>query len=123
MTVMELVTTSWAARKASGVVSPTYLEGWTGESDSFIPETWSCAALWIDFVLPVREEEMSYRSTEIVAPEATVEYVPRTPLGKKLLLLRNRAIRSGMRLLSADEILEEVKRRRGEFEDDEADVY
>ena len=45
--------------------------------------------------------------------------VPRTTLGRKLLDVRNRAIKSGIKLLSADEALEEVRRRRGELEDDE----
>jgi len=42
-------------------------------------------------------------------------FVPRTLLGRKLLSLRNRAIRSGMRLLNVDEVLGEVKRRRVGF--------
>jgi hypothetical protein len=50
------------------------------------------------------------------------EFIPRTELGRRLLALRNKAIASGMRLLSADEILEEVRRRRGESEGDEADL-
>jgi hypothetical protein len=51
------------------------------------------------------------------------EFMPRTDLGKKLLSLRNQAIARGMRLLTEDEVLEEVKRRRGEIEDGEADLY
>jgi hypothetical protein len=74
-------------------------------------------------VLPLRDEDMSYRSTKIIFLEATEAFVPRTPLGKKLLSLRTRASAAGMRLLSADEVLEEVKRRRGELGGDEADVY
>ena len=41
------------------------------------------------------------------------EFVPKTELGKKLYALRMQAIASGMKLLSQDEVLEEVKRRRG----------
>jgi len=48
------------------------------------------------------------------------EYRPRTALGKKLLLLRRKAIAAGMRLLDENEVLEEVKRRRGESDEDEA---
>ena len=48
--------------------------------------------------------------------------VSRSPLGRRLAALRDRAIRSGMKLLTADEVLEEVRRRRGEFDADEADV-
>jgi len=35
-------------------------------------------------------------------------------LGKKLMDLRNEAIAKGLTLLNADEIIEEVNRRRGE---------
>jgi hypothetical protein len=37
--------------------------------------------------------------------------------------LRSKAIAAGMLLLDEDEILEEVRRRRGEIEGDEADVH
>ncbi len=43
-------------------------------------------------------------------------------LGRRLMLLRKRAIDSGMRLLSEDEVLKEVKQRRGELEQDEAHI-
>ena len=49
-------------------------------------------------------------------------FVPRTPLGKRLLALRRKAIREGMKLLSENEVLAEVRRRRGESVDDEADL-
>jgi hypothetical protein len=38
----------------------------------------------------------------------------RTELGRKLQLIRNKAIQKGLILLSEDEILKEVKTRRGE---------
>ena len=41
-------------------------------------------------------------------------YVPRTELGRRLLELRGNGIRSGMKLLTASDINEEVTRRRGE---------
>jgi hypothetical protein len=43
-------------------------------------------------------------------------YRPRTALGKTLLALRNQAIAKGLPLLNADEILEEIRRRRGEID-------
>lgn len=46
----------------------------------------------------------------------------RRAFGEKLREIRARAIDSGMRLLTEDEILKEVKRRRGESEDGEANV-
>lgn len=50
------------------------------------------------------------------------DFQPRTPLVKELLEIRRRAIRKGLKLLSVDEILEEVKRRWGESPTDEADL-
>jgi len=49
-------------------------------------------------------------------------FTPRTELGEKLLAIRNKAIAKGMKLLTEDEVLEEVKRRRGEIEDKEVRV-
>jgi len=123
VTLTERLKSDWAARKASGVLFPTYLEEWPGYSERLLTESQRRAVLWVNFVLPLREEDMSYRSTEIIFPEVTEVFVPRTPLGRKLLSMRIRAIEAGMRLLSADEVMEEVRRRRGELEDDEADVY
>jgi len=123
VTLTERLTSDWAARKAIGVFSPIYPQELPGYSEHLLTESWRRAASWVNFVLPAREEDMSYRSTEIICPEMTEEFVPRTPLGRKLLSLRIQAIRAGMRLLSADEVLEEVRRRRGELEADEADVY
>ncbi len=48
--------------------------------------------------------------------------VPRSALGRRLAALRDRAIQCGMELLTTDEVLEEVRRRRGEIDTDEADV-
>jgi hypothetical protein len=43
-----------------------------------------------------------------------LSYRPKTALGKKLMDLRNQAIAKGLTLLNADEIIDEVSRRRGE---------
>ena len=51
------------------------------------------------------------------------DYIPRTPLGKRLLEIRKKAIQAGVKLLSVDEILEEVRRRRGELKEDEEDLH
>lgn len=42
------------------------------------------------------------------------EYQPRTPLGHRLWEIRKRIVASGERLLTWDEIEDEVARRRGE---------
>jgi hypothetical protein len=79
--------------------------------------------LWPTFILPLRKEESSHRITTVLSPFETRAFIPRTPLGRRLLSLRNQAIASGMKLLSVDEVLEEVKRRRGELDDNEANLY
>jgi hypothetical protein len=45
------------------------------------------------------------------------DFNPKSELGKQLWEIRQRAIAKGMKLLSQDEILEEVRRRRGELDD------
>lgn len=42
-------------------------------------------------------------------------YQPRTALGARLIAIRERAIAKGLKLLDADEIIEEIRKRRGEF--------
>ena len=43
---------------------------------------------------------------------AAMQNEPRTPLGRRLRTIRQRAIRNGMPLLTQDQVLEEVARRR-----------
>ncbi|KUK98958.1 MAG: Uncharacterized protein XE11_2819 [Methanomicrobiales archaeon 53_19] len=64
----------------------------------------------------------SSRITEIIADSWEEHYTPRTELGKILLALRKRAIGKGLRLLTAEEVLEEVRRRRGERGNEETDI-
>jgi hypothetical protein len=59
----------------------------------------------------MKKENTVYTKIPIKLKEG---FVPRTALVKKLLSLRNISIASGMKLLCEDEILDEVKRRRGE---------
>ena len=46
-------------------------------------------------------------------------FAPRTVLGRKLWSLRKQTIKSGVKLLNADEISEELKRRRGGLQEEE----
>jgi hypothetical protein len=51
-------------------------------------------------------------------PEATIidtEYIPQTPLAKKLWEIRQRAITSGIKLLNEAEIEQELAERRGGY--------
>jgi hypothetical protein len=45
---------------------------------------------------------------------AALSFVAKTPLGKKLAEIRQRAIASGLRLLTEEEISAEIEQRRGE---------
>lgn len=80
---------------------------------------------WLCISVPLPEHQNSCQTTPVFAgggegpPD---RYLPRTPLGKRLIDLRRQAIRGGMRLLGEEEVLREVKRRRGELEGDEADL-
>jgi len=74
------------------------------------------------FFWPVGMEKGSWQITLVNSPGEREEFIPRTALGTKLLSLRNRAVASGMRLLSEDEILDEVAQRRGEFGNGKSDV-
>lgn len=47
--------------------------------------------------------------------ETESEYVPQTPLAKKLWEIRQRAIASGLQLLSEAEIEQELAERRGGY--------
>lgn len=48
------------------------------------------------------------------APRPLTPFAPVTDLGQRMLALRQRAIDAGMRLLSEQEVIDEVQRRRGE---------
>jgi hypothetical protein len=122
-TLTERLANYWAAGTTCGVLFPTYLAQWSGYGERLPTEGQRMAVSWVEFRLPLPDEEISYPSTEIGFLQRTKAFVPRTALGRKLLSLRTRAIEAGMRLLSADEVLEEVKRRRGELRGNEADVY
>ncbi|HAF49800.1 MAG TPA: hypothetical protein DCL04_01645 [Synergistaceae bacterium] len=72
---------------------------------------------------PVSREKSTTQVTEVITSKWETGFTPHTVLGKKLIALRNKAIAAGVQLLSEEEVLEEVKRRRGELEGDEADLY
>lgn len=58
--------------------------------------------------------DTSVREAMAVQSADDRSYVPRTELGRRLLDLRNKSIRSGIKLLTISDINEEVTRRRGE---------
>jgi hypothetical protein len=77
----------------------------------------------INFIMPVEKKISTCQSTKVSLSEWEPVFTPRTDLGKRLYALRAKAMVSGIRLLSEEEVLEEVKRRRGELEEDEKDLY
>lgn len=120
MTETERLIDNFAALKSYGVTGTSPLEP---TFPIAMPGLAEKNPVWISFVLPLGLEESSYQVTEIIPLGAQKEFVPRTALGRKLLSLRQRAIASGMQLLSEDEVLAEVRRRRGETTNDETDIY
>jgi len=78
---------------------------------------------WIVFISPVEQERSTCQSTEVFSSQWETVFTPRTDLGKRLYALRTKAVIAGMKLLSEEEVLEEVKRRRGEIEENEKDLY
>ncbi|MEC4816307.1 MAG: hypothetical protein SAK29_24025 [Scytonema sp. PMC 1069.18] len=57
--------------------------------------------------------ELLKSESETTSPES--DFVPQTPLGKKLWEIRQRAIAAGLQLLNEDEIEFELAARRGAF--------
>lgn len=125
MTLTESLRTDFLSRITHAVISTPLNEGRAvlGERPPFLGSSWEETSPRSTVILPVRKEESSYQITEVSLSVESEGFTPRTPLGEKLLSLRNRAIASGMRLLSNDEVLEKIKRRRGELGNDEAHVY
>jgi hypothetical protein len=75
------------------------------------------------FLSPVANGRSTCQSAEIYASRWENVFTPRTDLGKRLYALRKKAVNAGMKLLSEDEVLAEVKARRGEFEENETNLY
>jgi len=117
MTLTESLTEAWIAKKSYSAVF-----AFTG-NEKFSPRKGvEHSPSFVSFLLPFRDEEMSSQRTEIDFVEEKAEFSPRTSLGKKLFALRKKAIQEGMVLLSFDEILEEVKRRRGELDNEKTNL-
>lgn len=71
---------------------------------------------WVFIQSPIGKNRSTGQVTEIsVSDWESSEFVPRTKLGMKLLKIRKNAIAEGVELLGDDEVLEEIRRRRGEF--------
>ena len=77
----------------------------------------------IVYILPVEQEKSTCQATAVFPSLWETVFTPRTDLGKRLYFLRTRAVIAGMKLISEEEVLEKVKRRRGEIENDETNLY
>jgi hypothetical protein len=110
------------SRVSSGMTFPPPLFDGFGRYETAISAL-RAAPPWVDFVFPVGMEQSTNQITKGRTTEWVGGFIPRTDLGKRLVALRNKAIAAGMLLLDEDEILEEVRRRRGEIEGDEADLH
>lgn len=110
------------SRVCSGMTFPPPLSPRFGRHETAMP-AFRAVPPWVDFVFPVGKERSTNQTAEGRTTEWVGGFIPRTDLGKRLVALRSKAIAAGMLLLDEDEILEEVRRRRGEIEGDEADLH
>ena len=110
---------------STGAILPLSSDVWAGFVERRSDALYRAVSPWVAFVYPVSSEKSTSQATEVIPSEWEREsdFTPRTALGKRLVILRTKAIAAGMRLLTVDEVLEEVKRRRGELEDNEANLY
>lgn len=108
---------------STGVMLPLSSDAWVDFGERKAVTGYRRFWHWIDFGYPVSGEKSTSQATEVMPSHWEAEFIPRTALGKTLVALRTQAIAAGMRLLTEDEVLEEVRRRRGELEDNEANLY
>lgn len=108
---------------STGLVFPPSSKAWAGLGERHGEVGYQKLSPWIVLVLPVGREQSTNQATEVIRSDWETGFIPRTSLGNKLLALRTKAIAAGMKLLSEQEVLEQVQRRRGELEDNETDVY
>lgn len=81
------------------------------------------AVPWMVFIRPVEKERSTCQSMNVFPSQWETVFTPRTELGRRLYALRTKALATGMKLLSEEDVLEEVKRRRGEIGENETDLY
>lgn len=110
------------SRVSSGMTFPPPLFAGFRRHETAMP-AFRAVPQWVDFVFPVGRERSTNQTTEGRTTEWVSGFIPRTDLAKRLVALRSKAIAAGMLLLDEDEILEEVRRRRGEIKGDEADLH
>lgn len=75
------------------------------------------------FIRPVEKQTSTCQSIDVSLSDWETGFIPRSELGRKLYALRTKAVHAGMKLLSEEEVLEEVRKRRGEIVENEKDLY
>lgn len=122
MTITEYLTNNFSARKTYGVID--FTAGYRPQVGIYpqYSNTTQIHSTHITFIFPVGKEEASYQVTGVALGEA-MEFIPRTDLGRALASIRKRAIDAGMKLLNEEEVLEEIKIRRGELNTEDTDLH
>ena len=123
-----IVINNWNTSRSSGVTFPISEYGGygnfgdlgryrmtsqTSQTSRYMPPVVD-TSIWIDVVWSITGKTASRPITKFSMLEITERFEPRTQLGKRLFALRRKAIQDGIKLLTEDEILEEIRRRRGE---------
>jgi hypothetical protein len=73
---------------------------------------------WRELTPEKQQKVLEYVETlksESASAASELEYIPKTPLAKKLWAIRQEAIASGMKLLNSTEIEQELAERRGGY--------
>jgi hypothetical protein len=70
---------------------------------------------WRDLPLEAQEQVLALAQSLKPEPKVESEFLPQTSLGKKLWEIRQRAIANGMKLLTEEELEQELAERRGGF--------
>ena len=123
MTITEDITGSWTAMMSYGAVVPWTSWGHSAGEEGISTSDRTISKKWIIVFINLENNAMSHPVVDLYFPEIAEIFWPRTSLGRRLLAIRRKAIQAGMKLLTEDRVLEEVRRRREEREEDEADLY
>ncbi len=125
MTATMTLTNEISGRMTGSSLFPfPWEDGWPGLEDRHregVPRV--TAVPRMVFIHPVEKERSTCQSMKVFLSQWETVFTPRTELGRRLYALRTKAVITGLKLLSEEEVLEEVKRRRGEIENDETDLY
>jgi len=124
MTATMTLTNEISDRMTGSSLLPFSWEGWSGLVDwdrEGFPRTTAVPRMVL--IRPVENERSTCQLMSVFLSQWEAVFTPRTELGRRLYALRKKAVIAGLKLLSEEEVLEEVKRRRGEIENDDTNLY